>query len=86
MRINPTAPSEADGSSKDAATKAIRLHLAARGKKQTWLADALGESPFWLSRRMTGAITWDVDELDRIAQVFDTTLDQLLTDSQAVAS
>jgi len=69
-----------------ASAKAIRLHLAARNKTQTWLANQLGESAFWMSRRMTGAKTFNVDELDRIAGVFNTTLDGLLASSEAVAS
>jgi transcriptional regulator with XRE-family HTH domain len=73
-------------SSQEAAVKAIRLHLAARNKRQTWLALELGVSPFWLSRRMSGEKTFDVDELDRIAAVFDTTIDGLLASAKAVAS
>jgi transcriptional regulator with XRE-family HTH domain len=73
-------------SSQAAATKAIRLHLAARDKRQAWLAEQLGVSPFWLSRRMSGTKTFDVEDLDRIADVFGTTLDALLSSAKAVAS
>ncbi|WP_248144914.1 helix-turn-helix domain-containing protein [Microbacterium aoyamense] len=72
-------------SSQDSATKSIRLHLAARNRPASWLAERLGVSPFWVSRRMSGATTWDVDDLDRIAIVFETSLDGLLADAEAVA-
>ena len=64
--------------SQTAATKAIRLHLAALNKKQTWLAGELGVSPFWVSRRMSGAVNFDVEDLDRIAAALGTTLFDLL--------
>lgn len=76
--------------SQTAATKAIRLHLAAINKKQTWLAVELGVSPFWLSRRMSGEVNFDLDGLDRIARTLGTTLVALLEDAErftaAVAS
>ena len=67
--------------SQTAATKAIRLHLAAKDKKQTWLAAQIGESPFWLSRRMSGAVNFDFDDMDRIAAAFGTDLLGLLADA-----
>lgn len=69
-----------------AAVKAIRLHLAARNQSQTWLARQIDESPFWLSRRMTGTKTFNVDELDRIAAVFGLGLDELVQSAEAIAS
>lgn len=71
--------------SQTAATKAIRLLLAAHNRKQTWLAAQLGETPFWLSRRMSGSITFNVEDLDRIASVFGITIDVLLATADAVA-
>lgn len=71
-------------STQDAAAKAIRLLLAARDRRQTWLAKELGVSPFWLSRRMLGEITFDVDDLDRISTVFGITIDELLQTAKAV--
>lgn len=72
--------------SQSAAAKGIRLHLAARNKRQAWLAEQLGVSPFWLSRRLSGTTTFDVEDLDRIAAVFGTTIEGLLASSKAVAS
>lgn len=72
-------------SSQDAAVRAIRLHLAARGVKQSWLADRLSVSPFWVSRRMSGATNFDIEELDRVAAIFGITIERLLSDADAVA-
>lgn len=72
-------------SSQAAAEKAVRLLLAARRKTQAWLAAQIGETPFWISRRMSGKKTFNVDDLDRIAGVFDLTLDGLLATADAVA-
>jgi transcriptional regulator with XRE-family HTH domain len=71
-------------SSQTAAAKGIRLHLAAIDKRQAWLAQQLGESPFWVSRRMSGSKTFDVEDLDRIAAVFETTIEGLLEAAKAV--
>lgn len=68
------------------AEKAIRLHLAAMKRSQVWLAEQLNVSQFWVGRRMTGAVTFNVDDLDRIAAVFGKTFDQLLADAEAVAA
>jgi len=71
--------------SQSAATKAIRLHLAAINKKQTWLAAQLGVSAFWISRRMSGAVNFDLEDLDRIATALGTTLADLLADAEKIA-
>lgn len=71
-------------SSQDAATKAIRLHLAAKNKKQNWLADELGVSAFWVSRRMSSAVNFDLEDLDRIAVILGTTLGDLLADADKI--
>lgn len=69
-----------------AAVKAIRLHLAAKNMSQAQLAARIGKSPFWLGRRMNSQIAFDVESLDCIASVFDTTLGRLLADAEAVAA
>lgn len=65
-------------SSQAVVAQGIRLQLHAVGKSQAWLARRLGESPSWLSRRMSGATNFDIDELDRIAEVLRTTVENLL--------
>jgi hypothetical protein len=70
--------------SQTTAITAIRVHLAVRNRKQPWLAESIGKSPFWLSRRMSGANMFNLEDLDRIAAVFGVTLDQLLAAADAV--
>lgn len=52
------------------AARAIRIALASSDRSQRWLADQLGESQHWLSRRMAGTTALTTDDLDRIAGVF----------------
>lgn len=40
---------------------------ARRGIRQRTLARALGKDPAWVSRRLSGGIALDVDELERLA-------------------
>jgi transcriptional regulator with XRE-family HTH domain len=56
----------------------IRVLLARHGRTQADLADYLGLSAFAVSRRMTGAITWDVDELQQVADYFQVGVRDLL--------
>ena len=71
--------------SKQAAIKAIRLHLAARDKRQPWLAAKLHRSDFWMSRRMSGQVSFRVEDLEEIAAVFETTLPELILDAAKIA-
>lgn len=75
--------------SQAAAELGIRLSLAAmplpEQRTQAWLAAQIGESPFWLSRRMSGTQRFTVDDLDRIAAVFGTDLVGLITSMKGVA-
>ncbi len=72
-------------SSQSLAEKCIRIRLASRGMSQSWLAEAAGMSPFYLSRRMTRGQKFSTDDLDRIAEVFGTDLGGLLDPVRAVA-
>lgn len=45
----------------------LRAELARTGQSQTWLADQLGESKHWVSRRFAGLTDISVTELIRIA-------------------
>lgn len=75
-------PSET--SSQAAAEKAIRLLLAARKRNQSWLAAQLHVTPFWVSRRMSGPLAFDMNDLDRIAEVFGLSAQSLLAVADAV--
>lgn len=71
-------------STQEAATVAIRLHLAAWNENQTWLAKRLHRSVFWIGRRMSGEVRFDSNDLDEIAKVFKVTVAELLTAADAV--
>lgn len=49
----------------------IRAHMARRRVRQSDLADALGIHQSSVSERMTGKVSWNIDELDRIAGFLD---------------
>lgn len=42
----------------------LRAELARRGESQTWLANELGESKHWVSRRFAGLTDLSVEALD----------------------
>lgn len=65
-------------SSQTSAEQAIRLTLAAHNKSQAWLAEQIGESVFWVTRRLNGAVNFDLEDLDRVADVFGTDVSGLL--------
>lgn len=48
------------------AAAALRAELARAGRNQTWLADELGESKNWVSRRLAGTTDITVDDLYRL--------------------
>ena len=56
----------------------IKYHLFIRNKSQNWLAKQLGWNINKLSRRMTGKIPFNVDELDAIAGTFGIGFEDLL--------
>lgn len=51
-------------------SKAVKVLLARTGKSQNWLADQLLVTPSWLSNRISGRVTWDTDDVARLATVF----------------
>lgn len=61
----------------------VRVLLARHGRTQAELAEHLGLSAFAISRRMTGAITWDIDELQQVATYFDVSVRDLLPEQVA---
>ena len=44
----------------------IKAAMAAQGITQAVLADLLGVTQAWLSRRLTGQVAWRVDEVDKV--------------------
>lgn len=71
-------------SSADRAVQAILLLLVARDKTKTWLASELGESQFWVGRRLNGTVTPDLQDLDRIAGVFGISVPEMLAIPDAI--
>lgn len=66
-------------STQDLAAIGIRYRLFARQLSQRWLSDKLGWSVAKLQRRLQGAPTFKLDEIDRIAGIFGLTVGELLT-------
>lgn len=66
--------------------RSIRMHLASRKQTQAWLAKQLGVTPFWVSRRMSGEISFDIEVLDRIAAIFGISIDRLISDGDALST
>lgn len=65
----------------------IRAHLARQRKTQAQIAGHLGISQQAVSRRMSGAQPFDVDELHRVAAFLDVPVASLLgTDAAAGAA
>lgn len=62
----------------------IKVRLASKNETQSDLAARLGESPFWVSRRLNSqAIT--IEDADRIAEALGTDLVGLIDLAKAVA-
>jgi len=77
MKTNATAASVAGE---------VRAAMARRRISQTALADALGMSQAAISRRLTGALPFDVAELSAIAEILDVPLASLLSNAGTVTN
>jgi transcriptional regulator with XRE-family HTH domain len=49
----------------------VRAHLARRGWSGSRLASELGQTQAWISRRLTGDVAFDANELARIGDLLD---------------
>ncbi|MFT4051589.1 MAG: helix-turn-helix transcriptional regulator [Microbacterium sp.] len=56
----------------------------ARRKSQEWLAAEIGESAFYISRRLRNEINFDTDDLDKIAAAFGIKIDEIFAAAAAV--
>lgn len=61
----------------------IRAALAYRRENQGDLAELLGYSPATVSRRMSGELAWNVDELALIAEHLGVAIESLLMERVA---
>lgn len=59
----------------------IRAHAARRGLSGRQLAFQLGKSQPWMSRRLTGEVPFDVEELDAVAALLGVTPRELFPGS-----
>lgn len=71
-------PLMADISSTERIGVEIRVAMLRRGLSQTELAERVGMSQAALSRRLSGEVPLDVDQLDAIAKALETTPASLL--------
>ncbi len=56
----------------------VRANMARRGRTQSDIATALGISQTAISRRLSGFVPWDVNELELVATALDVPLADLL--------
>lgn len=67
----------------DSVAAEVRVHMARRQLSQLDLAVALGWSQPYLSRRLTGAVPWSTDDIERIAKELDIPVHELVSPRQA---
>lgn len=65
----------------------VRAEMGRRNVTQVQMALALGRTQAAVSRRLTGRVAFDVEELSAVAVVLDTTVAHLMTglDTESVA-
>ena len=68
----------ATGTLSEAVAKEIRVLLVRRDMKQTDLADRMGVSEMWVSRRLRGAQPIDLNDLERFAEALNVEVTELL--------
>ena len=76
-------PSSAGGDGLSLAVRCVRALMDRHGlpkyRQSPWLADALGLSYSQAHRRMTGASTWSLEDLERVGALFGETLAQVVS-------
>ncbi len=63
---------------REAVAAEVRAWMGRRKATQTDLASALSKSQAYISRRLSGEVSFDVDDLSRLAEFFDVRLGDLL--------
>lgn len=69
----------------DAVAAEVRAEVARQALTQQQVADRLGEKQWWVSRRLTGDVAWDVADLVRVADALGVPVAKFLP-TEAVAS
>lgn len=65
-------------STRQAVAEEVRAQMARRRVNGSELARRLGQSQPWVSRRTTGAVALDFDDLDAIARALDCAVSDLM--------
>lgn len=80
------APADSANTTEEAPSLAVRCvralmerHGLPKYRQSPWLADALGLSYSQAHRRMTGASTWSLEDLERVGALFGESLVQVVT-------
>ena len=68
----------------DAVAAEVRAEVARQALTQQQLADRLGEGQWWVSRRLTGDVAWEIADLMRVAEALGVQVTQFIP--AAVAS
>lgn len=63
----------------------LRARMARAGISQVELSARLPISQTQLSARLRGAITWRVDDLDKVARMLDVSLSTLIFDAEVIS-
>ena len=63
----------------------VRAEMGRAQVTQTKLAQELGRSDMYVSRRLTGQVAFDMAELERIAEVLQVPVNRLLSPPERVA-
>jgi transcriptional regulator with XRE-family HTH domain len=64
----------------------VRVLLARKMMTGADLAAAIGRSPMYVSRRIRGEVAFDIDDMQRLAEVFDVEVLDLLPKKAGTAS
>ena len=69
----------------DAVAAEVRAEVARQALTQQQVADRIGERQYWVSRRLTGEVQWEVADLVRVADALGVPITQFIP-TEAVAS
>lgn len=61
----------------------IRDHLSRLGMRQQDLAERIGERQNWVSKRLTGAVSFRLSDLERVARVLGVSVAELVDSAPA---
>ena len=67
MQVDNTLSGTSTGGLRESVLVAVRVEMARRRMSQTRLAELTGLGQGYISRRMTGATPFDVDDLEKVA-------------------